>query len=134
MLDTKRRELIALLGAGGLLLAVKVGRALGQQPPMPVIGVLSGTALSEVYLSAFRQGRPNCAIYDAWRPLWPPMILLGFSGLAEGNYAITNHFLHSVGAAYCGLTALNAARSGQKRRVSRAAQRARKARESLPKC
>jgi hypothetical protein len=56
MLDTKRRELITLLGAGGLLLAVKVGRALGQQPPMPVIGVLSGTALPEVYLSAFRQG------------------------------------------------------------------------------
>jgi hypothetical protein len=27
MLDTKRREFIALLGAGGLLLAVKVGEA-----------------------------------------------------------------------------------------------------------
>jgi hypothetical protein len=65
MLDTKRRELIALLGAGGLLLAVKVGRALGQQPPMPVIGVLSGTALSEVYLSAFRQGLSEAGYLEA---------------------------------------------------------------------
>ena len=41
MLDLKRRELIALVGAGGLLLAVKVKRALGQQPAMPVAGYLS---------------------------------------------------------------------------------------------
>ena len=38
MLDLKRREFIALVGAGGLLLAVKVKRAWGQQPAMPVIG------------------------------------------------------------------------------------------------
>jgi hypothetical protein len=31
MLDAKRRELIALLGAGGLLLAVKVRRGRAQQ-------------------------------------------------------------------------------------------------------
>jgi hypothetical protein len=37
MLDPKRREFIALLGAGGLLLAVKVRRARGQQAAMPVI-------------------------------------------------------------------------------------------------
>jgi putative ABC transport system substrate-binding protein len=41
MLDQKRREFIALLGGGGLLLAAKVKRARGQQPAMPVIGVLS---------------------------------------------------------------------------------------------
>jgi hypothetical protein len=40
MLDTKRREVIALLGAGGLLLAVKVRRARAQQASMPVIGFL----------------------------------------------------------------------------------------------
>src|SRR5436305_1848544 len=32
MLDIKRRELIALIGGGSLLLAVKVKRAWGQQP------------------------------------------------------------------------------------------------------
>src|SRR5262249_21479986 len=42
MLDLKRREFIALVGAGGLLLAVKVKRAWGQQPAMPVIGFLGG--------------------------------------------------------------------------------------------
>jgi hypothetical protein len=40
MLDMKRRELIALLGGGGLLLAAKVKRARGQQPAMPVVGFL----------------------------------------------------------------------------------------------
>jgi hypothetical protein len=41
MLDTRRREFIALIGGGCLLLAVKVKRAWGQQPAMPVIGTLS---------------------------------------------------------------------------------------------
>src|SRR5437763_10237692 len=36
--DTTRREFIALVGGGGLLLAAKVKRARGQQPAMPVIG------------------------------------------------------------------------------------------------
>jgi hypothetical protein len=35
MLDSKRREFIALLGGGGLLLAAKVKRARGQQPGIP---------------------------------------------------------------------------------------------------
>jgi hypothetical protein len=38
MLDTTRREFIALIGGGCVLLAVKVKRAWGQQPAMPVIG------------------------------------------------------------------------------------------------
>ncbi|HKF08915.1 MAG TPA: hypothetical protein VKB89_09360 [Xanthobacteraceae bacterium] len=41
MLDTQRREFIALLGAGGLLLAVKVRRTHAQQPTMPVIRFLN---------------------------------------------------------------------------------------------
>jgi putative ABC transport system substrate-binding protein len=45
MLDPKRREFIALLGGGGLLLAVKLKRARGQQPAMPVVGFLHGTSL-----------------------------------------------------------------------------------------
>jgi hypothetical protein len=47
MLDTKRREFIALLGAGGLLLAVKVRRGRAQQPAMPVIGFLSSRSPGE---------------------------------------------------------------------------------------
>jgi hypothetical protein len=43
MLDSKRREFITLLGGGGLLLVAKVRRARGQQPAMPVVGLLSGT-------------------------------------------------------------------------------------------
>jgi hypothetical protein len=35
MLDTTRREFIALVGGGGLLLAAKVRRARGQQAAMP---------------------------------------------------------------------------------------------------
>jgi hypothetical protein len=43
MLDTKRREVVALLGAGGLLLAVKVRRARAQQPVGEIvrIGILA---------------------------------------------------------------------------------------------
>jgi hypothetical protein len=46
MLDTKRREvIIALLGAGGLLLAVKVRRTRAQQPAMPVISFVSSRSM-----------------------------------------------------------------------------------------
>jgi hypothetical protein len=38
MLDPKRREFIALLGGGGLLLAAKVKRARAQQPKMLRVG------------------------------------------------------------------------------------------------
>ena len=58
MLDSKRREFIALIGGGGLLLAVKVKRARGQLPAMPVIGLL-GSASPDRWagrLRAFRQG------------------------------------------------------------------------------
>jgi len=41
MLDMKRREFIALVGCGGLLLTAKVRRARAQQPAIPVIGFLS---------------------------------------------------------------------------------------------
>jgi putative ABC transport system substrate-binding protein len=58
MLDTKRREFIALLGAGGLLLVVKVRRARAQQQAMPVVGFLRSTSLADStpLVTAFRQG------------------------------------------------------------------------------
>ena len=58
MPDMKRREFIALLGGGGLLLAAKVKRARGQQPAMPVIGYLESRSPDGMTdrLRAFRQG------------------------------------------------------------------------------
>ena len=58
MLDLKRREFIALLGAGGLLLAVKVKRAWGQQPAMPVVGFLNAASPEEYkpFVAGFRRG------------------------------------------------------------------------------
>jgi hypothetical protein len=44
MLNTTRREFIALIGGGCLLLAVKVKRAWGQQPAMPVVAFLNSTS------------------------------------------------------------------------------------------
>ena len=58
MLDIKRREFIALVGSGGLLLAAKVRRARGQQPAMPVVGFIrDGSADANArYAAAFRKG------------------------------------------------------------------------------
>src|SRR5215475_5902006 len=58
MLDTKRREFIALVGGGGLLLAVKVKRACGQQPAMPVLGFLNSASAGPYrqLVDAFRRG------------------------------------------------------------------------------
>jgi putative ABC transport system substrate-binding protein len=50
---TTRREFIGLIGGGCLLLAVKVKRAWGQQPAMPVVGFLPS---APDYLTALRQG------------------------------------------------------------------------------
>src|SRR5262245_22384204 len=58
MLDPKRREFIALVGGGGLLLAAKVKRARGQQPAMPVIGFVRTTTPEDSahLVAAFRRG------------------------------------------------------------------------------
>jgi putative ABC transport system substrate-binding protein len=60
MLDMKRREFIALIGGGCLLLAVKVRRAWGQQPgQVRRIGILmpypNTDAETQSYVRAFRQ-------------------------------------------------------------------------------
>ena len=58
MLDMKRREFIALVGGGGLLLATKARRARAQQPAMPVVGFLEIRSPEMIIerLRAFRQG------------------------------------------------------------------------------
>ena len=58
MLDMKRREFIALVGGGGLLLATKARRARAQQPAMPVVGFLEIRSSEMIIerLRAFRQG------------------------------------------------------------------------------
>ena len=58
MLDSKRREFIALLGGGGLLLAAKVRRARGQQPAgrLRHIGLLHPGTPPNLNVEAFRQG------------------------------------------------------------------------------
>ena len=60
MPDTTRREFIALIGGGCLLLAVKVKRAWGQQPAMPVVGFLSGRSPSESACRDVSTGGPLC--------------------------------------------------------------------------
>jgi hypothetical protein len=57
MLNTTRREFIALIGGGCLLLAVKVKRAWGQQPAMPVVAFLNSTSPDgyEPMVAAFRE-------------------------------------------------------------------------------
>jgi hypothetical protein len=44
MLDIPRREFIALVGGGGLLLTANATRARAQQPTMPVVGLLDRLA------------------------------------------------------------------------------------------
>jgi putative ABC transport system substrate-binding protein len=64
MPDMKRREFIALLGGGGLLLAAKVKRARGQQPAMPVIGFLHPSSTDTARLRAFRQGLKDAGFIE----------------------------------------------------------------------
>jgi putative ABC transport system substrate-binding protein len=58
MLDMERREFIALIAGGVLLLAAKLKRARAQQPSMPVVGFLhSGSPEPNVNrIAAFRKG------------------------------------------------------------------------------
>jgi len=58
MLDMERREFIALIGGGVLLLAAKLKRARAQQPAMPVVGYLSARSPQDTahLAEAFRRG------------------------------------------------------------------------------
>src|SRR5262245_57423354 len=66
MLDSKRREFIALLGGGGLLLAAKVRRARGQQPAgrLRHIGLLHPGTPPNLNVEAFRQGLRDLGYVD----------------------------------------------------------------------
>src|SRR5215813_8663856 len=56
MLDIKRREFIALIGGGCLLLAVKVKRAWGQQPAkIPRIGIIDDAPMWQPFRQALRE-------------------------------------------------------------------------------
>jgi ABC-type uncharacterized transport system substrate-binding protein len=56
MLDIKRRELIALIGGGCLLLAAKVRRAWGQQPvKIPRIGIIDDAPMWQPFRQALRE-------------------------------------------------------------------------------
>jgi ABC-type uncharacterized transport system substrate-binding protein len=56
MLDVKRREFIALVGGGCLLLAVKVKRAWGQQPAkIPRIGIIDDAPMWQPFRQALRE-------------------------------------------------------------------------------
>src|SRR6266480_5176076 len=56
MSDMKRREFIALVGGGCLLLAVKVKRAWGQQPTkISRIGILDDTPMWQAFRQALRE-------------------------------------------------------------------------------
>src|SRR6266550_1026878 len=66
MLDMKRREFIALVGGGGLLLATKARRARAQQQATPVVGFLN-SASPDGYVpmvAAFRQGLKEAGYVD----------------------------------------------------------------------
>ena len=76
MLDMERREFIALIGGGVLLLAAKLKRAQAQQAAMPVVGFLRSTSAnaSAELVAALRRGlteagyidRQNIAIEYRW--------------------------------------------------------------------
>src|SRR5215470_18976205 len=57
MLDMERREFIALIGGGGLLLAVKVKRARGQLAGKTCrVGWLQPSPIPDPWVKGFRQG------------------------------------------------------------------------------
>src|SRR6516225_7337130 len=82
MPDMNRRELTALLGGGGLLLAVKVRRARGQQPGMPVIGFIRADTpeASAAVLAAFRQGLSETGYVEKQN------ITIEYRWAAQGHY------------------------------------------------
>jgi putative ABC transport system substrate-binding protein len=60
----ERREFIALVGGGGLLLTVKVRRARGQQPAMPVVGFVSAGSSDVPLAAAFRKGLNEVGYFE----------------------------------------------------------------------
>ena len=87
MLDIKRREFIALVGGGGLLLTAKARRARAQQPAMPVVGFLNATSLDRwrPRVNAFRQGLQLSGYVEDQNVATQSML----SSLADTDFAAT---------------------------------------------
>jgi len=64
MLDMKRREFIALIVGGCLLLAVKVKRAWGQQPAIPIVGFVNAGSSDAPLAAAFRKGLNEAGYFE----------------------------------------------------------------------
>jgi putative ABC transport system substrate-binding protein len=64
MLDIERREFIALIGAGGLLLTVKIKRAWGQQAAVPIVGFVNAGSSDAPLATAFRKGLNEVGYFE----------------------------------------------------------------------
>jgi hypothetical protein len=64
MLDVRRREFIALVSGGGLLLAAKVRRARAQQAAIPVVGFVNAGSSDAPLAAAFRKGLNEAGYFE----------------------------------------------------------------------
>jgi hypothetical protein len=64
MLDIKRREFIALVGGGCVLLAVKIKRAWGQQAAVPIVGFVNAGSSDAPLAAAFRKGLNEVGYFE----------------------------------------------------------------------
>jgi putative ABC transport system substrate-binding protein len=104
MLDSKRREFIALLGGGGLLLAAKVRRARGQQPAgrLRHIGLLHPGTPPNLNVEAFRQGLRDLGYVDGQNIVieyrWvPSRLVLEFGDAISGISRVPSQAARSIG-------------------------------------
>src|SRR6266480_451379 len=64
MVDVRRREFIALVSGGGLLLAAKVRRARAQQAAIPVVGFVNAGSSDAPLAAAFRKGLNEAGYFE----------------------------------------------------------------------
>ena len=64
MVDVRRREFIALVSGGGLLLAAKVRRARAQQAAIPLVGFVNAGSSDAPLAAAFRKGLNETGYFE----------------------------------------------------------------------